>query len=156
MALCWSTFSIRWPEPQVGQIHTKKWSKNSSIKTWTMWGVPLGYWKLSSPDGSHAQMHLMHRCINSDPQLRSYANEIVDRVQLWDKFTVSYLLCPLTGNAEINWNRQTRKESWLMWGRKNIVSFNNTKVKTHHFGRSSNWKDVRNWSTKSSPSNNYS
>ena len=67
-------FSGRWPEPPVGQIRTE----NSRI-------IPVSEAEqhevfLQAIENDHPLMDLIHRCINSDPQLGPHAYEIIRRI----------------------------------------------------------------------------
>ena len=69
------TFSGRWPEPQVGQIHTEV---DGSL-------IPVTEAKrrevfLQIIENDHPLMDLILKCINNHPQSRAHASEIVERL----------------------------------------------------------------------------
>ena len=78
-------FSGRWPEPQVGQIHTEQGRM-----------IPVSEAErrevfLRAIGNDHPLMDLIQKCINNDPQLRPHAGEIVGQVgEVASQFPASF------------------------------------------------------------------
>ena len=78
-------FSGRWPEPQVGQIHTKQGRliPVSEAERREMFLQAIG--------NDHPLMELVHRCINNDPELRPHTSEITRRIgEIASQFPASF------------------------------------------------------------------